>query len=700
MLSFALAGAIPIVLHLLNRRRQQQIPWAAMQLLQQVIERETKRIRIEQLLLLLIRTSILILLAFILARPFLTDFSSSASSSRAPKLWVIAIDTSYSMKYREEDGTRLQIAKIKANELIESAVEGDAFALIELNEPTRTVIQRPTFDRERMLAEIRRLRANDMGSEIGEGIEVARRIVEDSRQSDAFPANARTIFLSDLGKEAWEELSQQAQPIRELGQSSSFEALSVCDSTLENSTFNLAISDIQCESYDTILGQPSSIQVQVHNYSAQDLADVPIQLAVDGQMVDLRKLNLAAGAEENISFTWTSKTTGFVVLTVSLNSDDGLAADDQRSCVVEVRERYRVLCVDDQPNSSRLIRLGLEAAFGPDAISLDTCSLHSLGQQDFTQWDAVVLNNPSSLSRVAQSQLKRFASDGGGVLLGLGPAATTGAWPSEKLSELLGYELAQVSAEELWSLDPLEYRSPVVSVFAGFPDTGLLTTPVFQYWKIDQQSPALQIDLAFTNGDPLIVRHRVGDGWVATILSAPENLATESSETSWNSIATWPSFVPLMGRLLVNLLDTTSLQFTLPCGDLMSGRSNAPSPSSVEIRAPKGEVTTIVAEQTSDSTQSRWFYSKTQDAGIYTASYADGSTEFFALNLDAEQSSLASLPAQQILRIEPKEPVDENLRSVSDASLGSQLARKLLFGLLALLIAESIIAWFIGKRVG
>ena len=254
-----------------------------------------------------------------------------------------------------------------------------------------------------------------------------------------------------------------------------------------------------------------------------------------------------------------------------------------------------------------------------------TCSLTALRQQELTGWDAIVLNDPSGLPDSTHALLQEFVEGGGGVLIGFGASASGGEWPQELAQGLLGFELNQVSGEDLWAIDPLEYQSPIVSIFAGFPDTGLLTTPVFRYWKIREPSPALLVDLAFTNGDPMIVRHRVGDGWVASLLSAPENLAMElPSRERWNSIATWPSFVPLMQRLLVTLLDSSSQRFTLPVGELLSSRCPVPSPSNVEIRGPKGEVTLIATEQDGDSSQSRWFYSHTQHAGIYTASCLDG----------------------------------------------------------------------------
>ena len=70
MLLWGLAAAIPILLHYLYRRRQTLVRWGAMKLLLQVIEREAKRVHLEQLLLLIVRTLVLIVLAIALSRPF------------------------------------------------------------------------------------------------------------------------------------------------------------------------------------------------------------------------------------------------------------------------------------------------------------------------------------------------------------------------------------------------------------------------------------------------------------------------------------------------------------------------------------------------------------------------------------------------------------------------------------------------------
>ncbi len=56
MLLWGLAAVIPLLIHFLSRRRYDEVPWAAMEFLLAAIRKHARRWRIEQLLLLLVRT--------------------------------------------------------------------------------------------------------------------------------------------------------------------------------------------------------------------------------------------------------------------------------------------------------------------------------------------------------------------------------------------------------------------------------------------------------------------------------------------------------------------------------------------------------------------------------------------------------------------------------------------------------------------
>ena len=69
MLLGSIGAAIPVIIHLLNRRRDQVIDWGAMQFLE-LGQRARRKIRLTELLLMLARMGLLALVALALARPF------------------------------------------------------------------------------------------------------------------------------------------------------------------------------------------------------------------------------------------------------------------------------------------------------------------------------------------------------------------------------------------------------------------------------------------------------------------------------------------------------------------------------------------------------------------------------------------------------------------------------------------------------
>ncbi len=70
MLWWGVLGGIPIVIHLLHKRKYRETTWAAMRFLIAAAKKNARRIRIEQLILLMVRVLILLLLVF--ASPSLT----------------------------------------------------------------------------------------------------------------------------------------------------------------------------------------------------------------------------------------------------------------------------------------------------------------------------------------------------------------------------------------------------------------------------------------------------------------------------------------------------------------------------------------------------------------------------------------------------------------------------------------------------
>lgn len=97
MLLGTLAVASPILIHLLNKRRFKIVNWAAMDFLFTADKKNRRRVQLENFILLLLRCLAMLLLALMLARPFLPS-NITAILAQAQKVErVILIDDSLSL---------------------------------------------------------------------------------------------------------------------------------------------------------------------------------------------------------------------------------------------------------------------------------------------------------------------------------------------------------------------------------------------------------------------------------------------------------------------------------------------------------------------------------------------------------------------------------------------------------------------------
>src|SRR5580658_4751502 len=126
-----LLGAIPIIIHLLNRRRFRRVEWAPMYYLRLTIQRNRRRIQFEQLLLLLLRIALIVILFFYLARPLLNPTGLETwlgSGGRTSQ--VVLIDDSLSMGYSSGDSTAFSRAKEAAGSLVNSIRAQDRCTIV------------------------------------------------------------------------------------------------------------------------------------------------------------------------------------------------------------------------------------------------------------------------------------------------------------------------------------------------------------------------------------------------------------------------------------------------------------------------------------------------------------------------------------------------------------------------------------------
>lgn len=137
---FLLGGAViigPIIFHLIRRTTREVTPFSSLMFLQPTPPRVTRRSRIENLWLLLLRCLVIGLLALGFGRPFLQREDAAADvSTDARKRTVLLVDTSASMR-REDLWTQ---ARTKVETLARKAAPQDEMALLTFDRTPRTLL--------------------------------------------------------------------------------------------------------------------------------------------------------------------------------------------------------------------------------------------------------------------------------------------------------------------------------------------------------------------------------------------------------------------------------------------------------------------------------------------------------------------------------------------------------------------------------
>lgn len=133
--------ALPILIHILMRRRRKPVAWGAMKFLEEAFRRQRKRTRFEQLLLLAARCLLVAALALALGRPLL---GAAGVLGRKPARTVyLLVDNSIAAGVAGADGgTALSAHKARGLELIQSlsAARGDRVAVLSLAGPAQAVV--------------------------------------------------------------------------------------------------------------------------------------------------------------------------------------------------------------------------------------------------------------------------------------------------------------------------------------------------------------------------------------------------------------------------------------------------------------------------------------------------------------------------------------------------------------------------------
>jgi len=706
MLFWLAAAAVPVLIHLWNRRRYREVSWAAVEYLMAALAERSRRLRIEQWLLLAVQTLIVMLVVLAAAQPYFRSFGKPfAAGQRTLKLLVIG--GSLSMAYREGEESRFDRARDLARQVVQRSSEGDGFALVLMAERAVPIVSVPTLESDSFLKEIDELRPQHGGADLAGAIGEAAQIVRQAKATGL--ARSEIYFITDLARANWATAlagGDAGQGLQRLAQSSSLVLLDVGQAGASN----LAVVDLRIGRSKALVRQPTSITAEIKNFSDRPAPDLPVQLWVDGAKVAERKLTIRPRGQASATFVHRFEAPGERAVEVRI-AKDALPVDDRRYLVVDVREQIQVLCIDGKPDTgSRGATYFLARALNPDptaqppSIQLEVTTERGLLDRTLDRYDCVFLCNVAQFTTSEAQVLHRYLVRGGGLVFFLGDEVIAERYNRElgisSQNRVLPADVGQPKAPGKYVFDPLGYRHPLVRAFRGQGEAGLLTTPVYRYVHLKRApSAAAQVALAFEGGDPAIVEEPIGQGR-SIVVATDDSMSSIVSpgETPWSNMQAWPSYVPLVHELLAFASSGRHGDRSVLVGQPLTGPvSDGSISSQLTIRTPEGRRVALAAGAPHAS---GWSFSDTGYSGYYKVE-GDESTaggQLFAVNVDARHCDLTPVAADRLPFsnvVDPGGLADEHLPAAS-AGQGGAVHKQLLYAALALLLFETSLAWWFG----
>jgi hypothetical protein len=708
MLFWALAAIVPVLIHFWSRRKHEEVPWAAMRFLLAAVRKNARRWRIEQLILLAVRMLILILLALALADPMVMLLGAGGEDAErhGNHHYVMVLDASYSMDYRQAEATRFELAKGLASERVRQGVQGDGFTLLRMADPPDVLVAQPVFDRESVVTEIGQLQRLDGGADLAATLAEIERVLEQATRDTPRLVHHRVCFFTDLGKNTWGEVTSEAVQAT-LSRLADKATLTVIDLG-QSGGQNVAVTRLATADSVLSVGVPARLEIELENFGNQDRLAQRIDILVDGQKVAQSETNVAAGGRAGLSVEHRFQTPGEHVVEVQLG-EDRLQADNRRWLCVQVRAALEVLCVEGKAGAARNVALALEPGASSQMLVHPVVrSEIALLEEDLGRYDAVFLCNVGRFTKDEARLLRQFLQRGGGVVVFLGDQVQ-----QENYNSLLGVDagrsrcfstrLGEGSAVGQYAFDPLDYEHAIVAPFRGHQRSGLLTTPVWKYVNLTTEPGSdVELALAFQHGPAAIVQEAVGNGRVVLVATDASTVSLDRSTeppTPWSALATWPSFPPLVHQMLrVVVAGRRELRNTLVGQALHGVLPAGSSDTSVVVTDPEGRQQRLPVEVLAGVSQ--WTYPRTRWGGVYQVAVGGSSEppQRYAINLDNRESRLDRLEEGLLPRqLRAEAATGDGAATAMEISRPVPYFRYLLGGVLALLVSESFLAWFLGR---
>lgn len=646
------AAAIPVAIHLINRRKAPVRHFAAIDFILLSNKRLLRRMKLKHWLVLLLRVLLIAAIPFALARPYWVPKDALAALDESPMSMVIVIDDSLSTAYRVDGKTLFDRARERATELVRRLGSESSVGVVMASTPARALAPELTFDRESVLDQLSSLEPTERTTDAAGAL----RLAEAMLASSTLPER-RIVVLTDLQRTSWSALARpwslDTPP-----------PVDLVDVTPKDTVLvNASITSVQVERAIDVSPRHIRVKVEVAAFGAAPFDDV-VTVRVAGRALK-NSLRVEPGERATTTFLMKLDSKSVESGEATIPSD-ALPMDDRRVFTVDFLHTVPVLVVNGAPRSipyrdevfflEKALETGGEAETRIQPLFMRA---DEVTPQQLERVDVVVLANVLELRSDVVPAIRSFVEGGGGLLITAGDNVTPAY--NAQFGDLLPMPVravktvvkrsdkdAQVRA---LSVDKVDFGHPVLRLFRNLADSSLFSARFYSYLLLDGAVPgSVHVLASYSNGAPLLVEKRVGSGRVIML--------TTTVDRDWSDLAIRTSFLPLVQQLCMHLADRLehTVQSSIAVGEPYV-IDTEPGLARVVVETPDDR--TVEYDDPLRDGRGPVRFEDTGQSGVYRvdrvlAGDREPAVERFAVNPDPRESDVGrESPAEIIAALEP-----------------------------------------------
>ncbi len=535
-----IAASLPIIIHLLNRRRLKRIRFPAVRFILLAQRRISRTYRLRHWIILALRTCAILFLVLLLAHPiFQTGMGLFAGGGLTSA--VVILDNSLSMKW-SGGGEGFKKAREAARQLISSLKETDRLAVIPASTAGRSQM-RPVGEQESLLRELEAIGIAAGTADFARALSRAYELL-----SKETATQKQIWFITDMALADWDRFSLSA-----LGQYDPLIPLKILKVGKGTEPLNATIKEIRTRGEGVGVGLPVDLEASIINFGDKEIRDLLIELHLDGQKKDQRLVSVSPRRELGVSFQFQLAQAGSHYGQVILKKQ-GLAGNATAYFTLQALDQFKVLVVDGDPKTSLVQSEAffLTRALNPSGTRASSQFLptviipEGLGSVTLDSYDAIVFCNLPLIPDALLPKLRNYLRQGGGLLLFLGDRVQADDY-NLKLFDSSPPILPARIREKRTLTEPQEEIQKVDTGHAalqGLADEllkkSLLSAEIKSYFRAESAGAPPLLSLA--NGDPLLLEKKIGPGRVL--------LFTTAADRDWSNLPLKTAYLPLMQSLV------------------------------------------------------------------------------------------------------------------------------------------------------